>query len=244
MPEAHSRIFKDMDEKGKFQGVLDLLDDARSSLVKILLVVFVLSLVSFILSDRIMGILLHLLNIQPISYAPQEAVISILKLSLYTGIILSFPIASTMLLWLIVKKIDPSSLKKVPIFIFISILLFAAGVLLAYYLLLPAGIKFLLSFATDEMNPGISIGKYVDFCSFFLIATGLAHQAPLASYILARAGILTPSFFKGKTRYAIVICFCIAAVVTPTPDVYNMTLMAIPLLILYFASLAVVKLTA
>ncbi len=230
-----------MEKEEKVSGILDILDDARGTLVKIVATVFIFSILAFFFSDRILILLLHLLKLEPVSYAPQEAILSVLKLSLYTGVILSFPVASILLLHFIVKKVHPQSMKKVPLFVAASLILFAGGVSLAYFLLLPAGIKFLLSFATAEINPGISIGRYVDFCSFFLIATGIAHQAPLISYILAKAGIITPAFFKGKTKYAILICFVIAALITPTPDIYNMTLMAIPLLFLYFASLAVVK---
>jgi sec-independent protein translocase protein TatC len=227
-------------EKG-FKGVFDFLDDARGTLVQITFAILIFSVISYLLSEKILIVLLKFLKMKPVSYAPQEAILSILKLSLYSGFILSFPIVSTISLRFLVRKINPGYLKWVPIFICISLILFAAGIALCYFILLPAGIGFLLSFGTDHMEASLSIGKYVDFCSFFLIATGVAHQAPLISYLLAKAGLLSPDSFKGKTRYAVLICFIIAALVTPTPDVYNMTLMTLPLLFLYFASVLVVR---
>jgi sec-independent protein translocase protein TatC len=228
--------------EGGFKGVVDLLDDARGTLVRITAAVLIFSVISYLLSEKILIVILRLLKMQPISYAPQEAILSILKLSLYSGIVLSFPIVAAISLRFLLDKIQPTYMKWIPLFIVISILLFAGGIALCYFLLLPAGIGFLLSFGTDQMEPSLSIGKYVDFCAFLLLATGLAHQAPLISYLLAKARILSPDYFRGKTRYAVLLCFVIAAVVTPTPDVYNMTLMAVPLLFLYFASVLVVRL--
>ncbi|NIO17068.1 MAG: hypothetical protein GTN70_08735 [Deltaproteobacteria bacterium] len=229
-----------MESEQGYKGFWDLLDDARGVLVQVTFAVLIFSIISYLLSERILTVLLKFLRMQPVSYAPQEAILSVLKLSLYSGIVLSFPVVSAISLRFIVRKIHPGYLKWVPVFIGASLVLFAAGIALCYYILLPAGIGFLLSFGTDTMEPSLSIGNYVDFCSFFLIATGLAHQAPLISYLLARAGLLSPGYFRGKHRYAVLICFILAALVTPTPDVYNMTLMVIPLLLLYFASVLVV----
>lgn len=230
-----------MEREEGFKGVFDLLDDARVTLVQITFVILIFSVISYLLSEKILIVLLKFLKMKPVSYAPQEAILSILKLSLYSGFVLSFPVVSTISLRFLVSKINPGYLKWVPIFVAASLLLFAAGIALCYYVLLPAGIGFLLSFGTDTMEARLSIGKYVDFCAFFLITTGVAHQAPLISFLLARAGLLSPDSFRGKTRYAVLICFILAALVTPTPDVYNMTLLALPLLILYFASFLVVR---
>ncbi|RMG60598.1 MAG: preprotein translocase subunit TatC [Deltaproteobacteria bacterium] len=232
------------EETGGYEGTgfFAVLEELRRTILVILLVVFAFSVLSFLFSTELLRLLLRLLGEKVVSYAPQEALIATLKLSLYAGFTLSFPVASFLLLRYLVSKISPGRERGVPLFFLISLLLFAAGVYLCYRVLLPAGIKFLLSFSTERLKSGISVGKFVDFCSFFLIASGIAHQAPLVSYILARAGILRPEAFRGKTRYAILVCFILAAVLTPTPDVYNMTLMAVPLLVLYFASFVVVKL--
>ncbi len=112
--------------------------------------------------------------------------------------------------------------------------------LLGYYVLLPAGIGFLTGFETQDVRALISARKFVSFCGMMLLALGLSFEAPLASYILAKVGWLTPGFFRNKWRQAVLGCVVLAAVLTPTPDVYNLTLMTIPLLGLFFASFAVV----
>ena len=112
--------------------------------------------------------------------------------------------------------------------------------MLGYFVLLPAGIGFLAGFETPKVRALISARKFVSFCGMMLLALGLSFEAPLASYLLAKAGWLTPGFFRNKWRHAMLGCVVLASVLTPTPDVYNLALMSIPLLGLFFASFAVV----
>jgi sec-independent protein translocase protein TatC len=77
-----------------------------------------------------------------------------------------------------------------------------------------------------------------------LIALGLSFEAPLLAFFLAKLGWLKPAFFQDRWRYALLFCTILAAVITPTPDVYNMTLMVMPLLGLYFVSFLVVYVVA
>ena len=122
--------------------------------------------------------------------------------------------------------------------------LFLAGVLLGYFVLLPAGVGFLAGFETTDVRALISARKFVSFCGTMLLALGFSFEAPLVSYFLARAGWLTPAFFRNKWRHAVLGCVVLSAVLTPTPDVYNLTLMSIPLLGLFFASYVVVSAVA
>ena len=108
-------------------------------------------------------------------------------------------------------------------------------------MLLPAGIGFLVGFETRDVRALISAKKFISFCGTMLIALGLSFQAPLLSFFLAKLGWLKPAFFQNRWRYAVLICTVLAAIITPTPDVYNMTLMTIPLLGLYFVSFLVVR---
>ena len=118
--------------------------------------------------------------------------------------------------------------------------LFLVGMLLGYFVLLPAGIGFLAGFETPEVRALISARKFVSFCGTMLLVLGFSFEAPLVSYFLARAGLLTPAFFRNKWRHAMLGCVVLSAVLTPTPDIYNLSLMTIPLFGLFFASFAVV----
>jgi len=117
-------------------------------------------------------------------------------------------------------------------------------VLLGYFVLLPAGIGFLVGFETRDVRALISAKKFISFCGTMLIALGLSFQAPLLSFFLAKLGWLKPEFFRNRWRHALLACTVLSAIITPTPDVYNMTLMAMPLLGLYFVSFLVVHVVA
>jgi len=110
-----------------------------------------------------------------------------------------------------------------------------------YFIIVPIGIKFLLSFSTDFIAPAISLGRYVSFVGVLTFAFGAIFEIPLVILFLARLGIVTPAFLSTKRRHAVVIIFILAAILTP-PDVITQCLMAGPLMILYELSVFFSKL--
>ncbi len=77
------------------------------------------------------------------------------------------------------------------------------------------------------------MGHYVDFCSKFLLSFGLVFELPLVITLLSKLGLVTPQFLARNRKYAVLIAFIVAAILTPTPDMFNQTLMAAPILVLY-----------
>lgn len=114
-----------------------------------------------------------------------------------------------------------------------STILFVSGTLFAYFIVLPYGFKYLLSFSNDELKPFLSISEYFSMVTKLLLAFGLIFQTPLVILVLARLGIVHARQLLSWWRYAIVGILIVAAVLTPTPDVFNQMLMAGPLLLLY-----------
>ncbi|MBI5888122.1 MAG: twin-arginine translocase subunit TatC [Deltaproteobacteria bacterium] len=114
-----------------------------------------------------------------------------------------------------------------------SAVLFLAGVVFAFYLVFPFGFKYLLSFANDGLRPMISMSDYFSLVTKLLLAFGVTFQLPLGMLVLARMGVVTARRFASWWRYAIIIIFIAAAILTPTPDIFNQLLMAGPLIILY-----------
>ncbi len=131
------------------------------------------------------------------------------------------------------------------LFILLGLGLFYGGVSFCYFVTLPYGIKFLLSFQRPDIVPTISVGHFVNFVGMFLLAFGLIFELPLVMVILTQIGILNPYQVARFRRHAILIISILAAVLTPTPDVFNMALMGIPLYLLFetglFASRLVYK---
>lgn len=220
--------------------VLDAVDRGRRGLAIYVLVVLLLSAACFFASESIMRALVRLLGRKLVAYSPAEAFLALAALAVYCGLALSIPVGTWMLWSAATSRWAPAWRRFGLPVIAIATALFAAGVLLGYFVLLPAGIGFLVGFETPKTRALISAQRFISFCGGILLALGFAFEAPLVSYFLARIGWLTPAFFRNRWRHALLACTVLAAVLTPTPDVYNMTLMIIPLLGLYFASFAVV----
>ena len=123
-----------------------------------------------------------------------------------------------------------------------SIALFAAGALFAYFVVFPFGFKYLLSYSSDTLKPLLSMDLYFSFATKFLIAFGVVFQLPLAILVLARLGLVTAGKLLSWWRYALVGILVVAAILTPTPDVFNQLLMAGPLFFLYGVGIIVAKL--
>jgi len=115
----------------------------------------------------------------------------------------------------------------------VSLLLFYAGALFCRYVTLPYGVRFLLSFEGQDIEAIISVSKFVSFCMLFVFGFGLIFELPLAMILVGRLGLVSAKKLGGYRRYAILLISIVAAVLTPTPDVFNMMLMAVPLYVLF-----------
>jgi len=165
--------------------------------------------------------------------SPAEAFWMHMKLAFFASIFLVLPF----LFYQIWKFIAPGLLPKekrylVP-FVALSTVLFVVGSSFCLFVVLPFALQFLLTYKTQHLRPMLSIGNYMDFTIKFLLAFGLIFELPLAMVLATRLGFLTPEFLARNRKYAIFVNFILAAILTPTPDVFNQSLMAVPLCILY-----------
>jgi sec-independent protein translocase protein TatC len=118
---------------------------------------------------------------------------------------------------------------------------FSLGAIFAYFVLLPFAVPFLLGFLGDVVTPQISIGMYMGQILTFLGLMGILFEMPVVSYLLARLGIITSRFLINNWRIAVVLLLTLAALITPTVDVVNLSLISIPLMVLYGISILLVK---
>ncbi|MFO7666550.1 MAG: twin-arginine translocase subunit TatC [Desulfobacterales bacterium] len=165
-----------------------------------------------------------------------EAFFTYMKVSFLTGIILASPIIIYQF-WVFVA---PGLYQKerrylVPI-VLLSVVFFIGGTLFCFFVVFPFGIKFFLSFATDVIQPLLSMKEYLSFASKMLLAFGLIFELPLVIVFLAKIGVVTVDFLRKNRKYAILLTFVVAAILTP-PDVVSQVLMAIPLICLYEISI-------
>jgi len=228
----------------KVTTIIAEVDKARKGIAACAVLFLALAGLCFTFSERVLLALVRLLGKRLVSYSPEEGFIALASLSLYCAFVLTLPVVGY-LLWrhVILPRVPAWRRWGVPV-IAIAAALFACGAFLGYFVLLPAGIGFLVGFETRDVRALISVKKFISFCGTMLIALGLSFQAPLLAFFLAKLGWLKPEFFRNRWRHALLVCTVLAAIITPTPDVYNLTLMAMPLLGLYFVSFLVVYVAA
>jgi sec-independent protein translocase protein TatC len=156
-----------------------------------------------------------------------------LKIALIAGIMLVFPLIMYQLWKFISPGLLPKERRYVGYFVFFSTLFFGIGVLFCYMLLLPFAVPFLLSYKTENLIAIIKIGDYIDFVLKFLLASGVVFELPLIIVLLSRMGIVSPEWLAKYRKYAFLAAFIIGAILTPTPDVFNQTILSIPIYLLY-----------
>lgn len=123
-----------------------------------------------------------------------------------------------------------------------SCLLFYIGTLFCYFITLPYGIRFLLSFQSENLRPLISIDSFVNFITIFVLAFGLLFELPVFMIFSVQTQVLSRRFYEQQRRFAILGIAILAALLTPTPDVVNMALMGGPLYLLYEFGILVIRL--
>ena len=194
----------------------------------------------YALSPHILGLVQRHLHQQLAFFGVAEPFLALVKVALFSAALVLVPY----LLWLIwsaLAKVFSFRRRTGLWFILIGMLLFYGGATFCYFITLPYGVKFLLSFQKEEIVPTISVGHFVNFVGLFLLAFGTIFELPLIMVILAKIGLLDPYTAGRFRRHAILIISILAAVLTPTPDVFNMALMAVPLYLLFEVGLICAK---
>ncbi len=170
--------------------------------------------------------------------APQGAFFVYLKVGLVTSLFLTSPFTFYQIWAFIAPGLYKEEKQAVMPLAFFSAFFFIAGASFCYTFVFPIAFQFFMGFATETIVPMISIEEYLSFALKLLIAFGLVFEMPLFAYFLAKLGLLTPEFMRRNRKFAILLIFVVAAILTP-PDVFSQVLMAIPMLVLYEVSVYV-----
>jgi sec-independent protein translocase protein TatC len=172
--------------------------------------------------------------------APAEAFVTYIKVGLIAGLFLSLPF----ILYQIWKFVAPGLLEHekkytVPFLIGAAVLFYGGGVI--FYCVLPFVMHFLLSFARGGIKAQLSVGYYVAFCVRLMIAFGLVFQLPIVVVFLTQLRLVSSRLLVKHFRYAVVLSFVVAAVLTPTTDPVSLVAMVLPMLLLYGLSILAAK---
>jgi len=165
--------------------------------------------------------------------APTEAFWVYMKVALIAGIVLAMPFILYQIWAFIAPGLYDQERRYAVPFVLIGSVFFLLGATFAQLVVIPFAMRFLVSFPGPDLAPMISIGSYVDFVLKFTLAFGAVFELPVIITLASRMGLVTPQFLARNRKYAILVNFVIAAALTPTPDVFNQSLMAGPLIVLY-----------
>ncbi len=164
---------------------------------------------------------------------PTDAFFARLKIALSTGIIIAMPVLLLQIWKFIVVALKPLERKSHFWILPTSYILFILGFSFGFFLLVPLGVKFLLSYSSSVLHPLISIDEYIDFIGVLCIALGALFQSPLVTFFIARFGFLQAKTLSKKRRIALLVIYVASAIVTPGPDPVTSFLLACSSYLLY-----------
>lgn len=253
----------------KEMSFLDHVEELRWHLIRSTVVVFIFSIIAFLMKNIIFNDILfapkdaHFITyrffckvsrffgteglcINDIPFTFQSlAMAEQFSVHIWTSLTVGFILAFPFIIWEIWKFISPglyeNERKGAKSFIIISSFLFFLGVLFGYYIVTPLSVNFLGNYSiSDLVERNIKIDSYISLVRSSLLASGLIFELPIIMYFLTKMGLITPDFLKKYRKHALVLVLILAAVITP-PDIISQIIVAIPILILYEVSIYISK---
>ncbi len=218
------------------------LDELRRRLIVCLISVAAGVIISFAFADQLFDILIKPAGgVSLIFVEVTEMLSTYMQVCFTGGIAISMPVLVYELIAFVAPALTAREKKYMWIALPFIILMFIGGVLFGYFVLIPPAMNFLLSFGTGIAAPQIRIGNYITLVSRLLLAIGLVFETPVITTLLARLGILSSGWLLRQWKWAVILAFVLGAVITPTIDPVNQTLVAGPLIVLYLLSIALAK---
>ena len=230
-------------EDGKRQGILGHLRELRWRLIKSVIAVVITTTVAFVFRDQIAEILkIPAGDYEFIYIGMTEMIGTFMWMSLICGIIAAMPYLVYHLLMFVSPGLKPKERRAVYIILPWVALMFAGGVIFGYFILVPAATDFLLNFGSEVAASNVRFSNYVSVIARLLLGVGLVFELPVITSFLSRIGVISPQWLASKRKGAVIFAFIAAAIITPTPDPLNQTLVAAPLIALYEMSIWLSKL--
>ncbi|MBU7029952.1 MAG: twin-arginine translocase subunit TatC [Theionarchaea archaeon] len=227
----------------KEMSFFDHLQELRNRAIAVILAVVISSAALFPFMPNLIEILRQELIEVPLHvFSPMEAIFVTFKASIYAGVVISSPVIIYEVWAFISPGLTKKERKMVITALIPTVLLFLAGAAFAYFIILPVTLKFFFSFSYRMSTPLFGLDQTLSFVFSMLFIFGVVFQFPLVIAVLARLGVVTHEFLATKRKYALVVIFVVAGIITPDPTVVSQTIVGVPLYALYEISIWVARL--
>ncbi|KYK30899.1 MAG: hypothetical protein AYK19_04560 [Theionarchaea archaeon DG-70-1] len=227
----------------KEMSFFDHLQELRNRAIAVILAVVISSAALFPFMPNLIEILRQELIEVPLHvFSPMEAIFVTFKASIYAGVVISSPVIIYEVWAFISPGLTKKERKMVITALIPTVLLFLAGAAFAYFIILPVTLKFFFSFSYKMSTPLFGLDQTLSFVFSMLFIFGVVFQFPLVIAVLARLGVVTHEFLATKRKYALVVIFVVAGIITPDPTVVSQTIVGVPLYALYEISIWVARL--
>src|SRR3712207_63506 len=225
--------------------LIEHLDELRSRIIKAGIAFFVAAIVAWFFRKQIFEALLRpagdALNGRLNFTSVTEALFSDVKLALYVAFLVTIPILLYQAWAFVAPAVGEMGRAFTYILISLASSLFLAGVAFGYFVVLPIGTSFLLSWDPERYEAIITSGNYLSFVTRFLLAFGIVFEFPAATHVGAKLELVDAPLLKRYRRHAIVINTLLAAALTPGQDPFSMVLMAVPMVVMYELSILIAR---
>ena len=224
----------------------DHIAELRRRLIYSIIAVIITTVVAFIFWEQITEILKRPAPEDTvfIQTEPTEALSASFRVSLIAGIFAAMPFILYQFVLFVSPGLNAAERRYLYALLPTGILVFAIGAAFGYFVLFPPAIHFLFDFGSEVAVAQIRIGSYLRLLISLLLWMGIVFETPIILFFLSRIGVVTPQQLGRQRRYAIVVAFILGALITPTFDPVNQTLVALPIIVLYEVGIWLAKLGA
>ena len=227
------------DDEGSMSLIAHL-TELRSRLIKCLLAVAVGSGVGYYFIEDIMHYLTR--PVGKLYYMqPAEAFFTYIKIAVVVGFLLALPVIFYHVWRFFLPALTRAERIVLGIVVPVSVVLFFLGLAFSFFLVFPAAILFFKGFGSAELEAMFSVNRYFEFVIMFVLPLGFVFELPLVITILGKMGFITSAFLRKYVRIVIFLSFVVAAVISPTPDVFTQSMIAVPMIALYGVGYLIVR---
>jgi sec-independent protein translocase protein TatC len=227
----------------KEMTLFEHLEELRERLIKSAIALLITTVFSLLFSTQLIKIILAPAgNVRPVFLRPTEGVLTYFRVALLAGVALALPAITYQMARFVLPGLRPNEKRFLMLLLPGAAMSFVAGAAFAYFVMLPPSLRFLLSFGSEIAEATWAIGEYITFVTNLMFWTGVIFEAPLLAFFLAKLGIVTSEMLSSNRKYALLVNAIVAAVITPTPDPFNMMLVMAPLIVLFEVSVWVTRL--